>query len=98
MKIKSKKKFVRAICLIIGIAALINIIISGKTLSHEELKYKSVSVISGETLWDIAKEEQESNRYYKDKDIRDIIENIKELNNLKSSSLTIDQILEIPTY
>lgn len=98
MKIKSKKKFVRAICLIIGIAALINTIISGKTLSHEELKYKSVSVISGETLWDIAKEEQESNRYYKDKDIRDIIENIKELNNLKSSSLTIDQILEIPTY
>ena len=98
MKIKSKKKFIRAIVLIIGIAMGINIIISGKTLSHEELKYKSVAVISGDTLWEIAKAEQESNRYYKNKDIRDIVESIKQLNNLKTSSLSVDQILEIPTY
>ena len=98
MVIKNKKKFVRAILLIIGIVIGINLIIATKTLSHAELKYKTVSVSFGDTLWDIAKAEKSSNTYYRDKDIRDVIEDIKSLNNLKSCDLNLGQTLEIATY
>lgn len=98
MVIKNKKKFVRAILLIIGISVLINLILVSKAFSHAELKYKTISVSSGDTLWDIAKAEQTSNTYYKNKDIRDVIEDIKEINNLKNCNLNLGQTLEIATY
>lgn len=97
MKVKNKKKFIRAIILIIGITISLVLLMTGKTFSHQEPKYKNVAIISGDTLWDIAAIEQKSNEYYKDKDIRDIIQDIISKNNLKSSTLKADQILEIPT-
>ena len=98
MIIRDKKKFVRGILLIVAISISLVFIMTGKTFSHQEMKYKTVSVVFGDTLWDIAENEQKNNRYYKGNDIRDIIQNIKEINNLKSSELKANQILEIPTY
>lgn len=98
MIVKSKKKLLRAIVLIIGLTIGLVLIMTGKTLSHQDLTYKKVAVVSGDTLWEIAKQEKESNDYYKDNDIRDIISDIKMVNNLKSSDLHADQVLEIPTY
>ncbi|MDE5831067.1 MAG: LysM peptidoglycan-binding domain-containing protein [Clostridia bacterium] len=98
MVIKSKKKLIRSTFVIIGLTIGLVLIMTGKTFSHQDLTYKKVAVVSGDTLWEIAKEEKENNDYYKDNDIRDIIANIKMVNNLKSSSLTVDQVLEIPTY
>lgn len=98
MIIKSKKKLVRAIALIIGLTIGLVLIMTGNTFSHQDVTYKKVTVIPGDTLWEIAREEKESNDYYKDTDIRDIISDIKMVNNLKSSGLTVDQVLEIPTY
>ena len=98
MVVKNKKKFERAIILIIGISIGINLLISTQTFSHQELKYKTVSVTSGDTLWNIAEKEQRNNYYYKDKDIRDVIGDIKAVNGLNSSNLTVAQTLSIPTY
>ncbi len=98
MIIKNWKKFLRAILIIVGIIICINILIPDKSLSHQEVNYKSVAVSSGDTLWSIAKVEQAKNSYYDGKDIRDIIEDIKEVNNLENSSLQVNQVLEIPTY
>lgn len=98
MIVKNRKKFVRAILLIVGVIVFINLLIADKSYSHQEIKYKTLSVLSGDTLWDIAKEEQETNTYYEGKDIRDIVQNIKSTNNLESSSLNVGQTLEIPTY
>lgn len=98
MVIKNRKKIIRVILVIIGIVVFINILTPNKTLSHQEIEYKTVTVTSGDTLWSIAKIEQKSNKYYEGKDIRDIISDIKEINNLESSSLKINQILEVPTY
>ncbi len=98
MIIKDKKKFLRAIFIIIGIVVFINILIPDKAFSHQELTTKTVVVTSGDTLWNIAKVEQESNDYYEDKDIREIIYDIQQKNDLGSSSLKINQVLEIPTY
>lgn len=98
MIIKDKKKFLRAIFIIIGVIVFINILIPDKSFSHQEVKTKAVVVTTGDTLWDIAKVEKESNSYYEDKDIREIIYDIQQRNNLGSSSLKINQVLELPTY
>ena len=98
MKIKNKIKFVRTILIIVGVILFINILIPDKSYSHKELEYKTVSVLSGDTLWSIAKKEKEDNSYYQGKDVRDIVQDIKNVNNLLSSSLRTNQKLEIPIY
>ena len=98
MVIKNWKKFLRAILIIIGVIIFINLLIPDKSFSHQEIEFKTVAVSNGDTLWTIAKDEQEENAYYEGKDIRDIVYNIKKVNNLKSSNLKVNQTLEIPTY
>ena len=98
IKIKNKKKFLRAILIIVGMLIFINFIVPDKSFSHQSIAYKNVSVQSGDTLWTIAKLEQEDNEYYEGKDLRDIIQDIKEVNNLSNSNLRVNQNLEIPTY
>ena len=97
MKIVNAKKFIRSIIIMVGIAFLIGLFFSNKAYSYGDTQYKSVLVESGDTLWSIAKYEQENNEYYKEKDIRDIIQNIKYVNNLTSSTLFNNQELNIPT-
>ena len=98
MIVKNKGKFVRTILMIVGMILFINILIPDKSYSHKELEYKTVSVLSGDTLWSIGKEEQEDNEYYQGKDVRDIVQDIKKINKLSSASLKVNQKLEIPTY
>lgn len=98
MKIKNRVKFVRTILIIVGVILFINILIPDKSYSHKELEHKKIAVLSGDTLWSIAKDEQENNDYYQGKDVRDIVQDIKKVNNLSSASLKVNQTLEIPTY
>lgn len=98
MVIKNKKKFVRSILLILTITLGISFLVSTNTFSHQEIKYKEIAIIEGDTLWDIAENEKQNNSYYKGQDIRDIIESIKKINNLKTSNLKSGQILEIAIY
>ena len=97
MKIVNKKKFIRGILVIIGIIIGLNFIVINNVFSGQEIKYKSVAVVEGDTLWDIASKEKNNNAYYEDKDVRDIISNIKQINNLKNSNINENQILKIPT-
>ena len=85
MKIVNIKKFLRSVLIIIGLTLIICLISSNITLSHIEPTQKVISISSGDTLWSIAEYEQENNEYYKDFDIRDIIYNIKKLNNLDTN-------------
>ncbi len=94
MRIVNYKKFIRSICVVLFI---LSIIFAKSALSHEEIKYTTFYVAQGDTLWNIAEDLQSSNQYYKNKDIRDIIANIKSINNLESSNLYVDQELMIPT-
>jgi len=98
MVIKNKKKFVRSILLILTITLGISFLVSTNTFSHQEIKYKEIAIIEGDTLWDIAENEKQNNSYYKGQDIRDIIESIKKINNLETSNLKSGQILEIAIY
>ena len=98
MVVLNKKKFVRAILIIIGITIGLNFIIMNKVFSSQEITYKKVSIIEGDTLWDIASREKKNNPYYEDDDVRDIISNIKQINDLESSNLKENQVLKIPTF
>lgn len=97
IKIVNTKKLLRSIFIILGILICILLIISNTTLSHGEKNYKKIKICNGDTLWKIAEIEQNTNEYYKYKDIRIIIDNIKKSNNLKNCELQIGQELIIPT-
>lgn len=86
MRIVNKKKFVRMITLIIGLISVLFICFSNISFSKGEVKTKTIYVSSGDTLWTIAQYEQENNTYYDNKDIRDIIYEIKKLNNIDNNS------------
>lgn len=96
MKIVDKRKFIRSLIVIGGIILLISFIFVNKTLSHAETSYKKIYVSSGDTLWNIAQQQKNTNLYFEDKDIRSIIDEIKYTNNLNTSNLEIGQELNIP--
>ena len=96
MKIVSIKKFVRSITIVLLIIVGLSLIVSNSSYSRGEKQYKTLYVSKGDTLWSIAKNNQDSNEYYKGKDIRYIMNDIAQINNIEKSDLTIDQELKIP--
>ena len=96
MRIKNKKKFKRAIFIVVFLSILGIILLSNQTLSHGKVKTKTISVSNGETLWTIAGRELEENNFYENKSIREVIYNIKSVNNLENSYIYEGQELIIP--
>ncbi|MBR3720502.1 MAG: LysM peptidoglycan-binding domain-containing protein [Clostridia bacterium] len=95
-KIVNVKRFVISTTILLLLILLGGSVLFNSTYSCNNVKYKTVYVTQGDTLWKIASEEQDSNSYYKDKDVRDIIYDIKEINDLKISDLKVGQELKIP--
>lgn len=97
MKIVNVKKFIRTMS-ILSILILIIILFSNKTYSKVDTKYKEESIILGDTLWSISQEESKNNKYFENKDIREIVSEIKRINKLDNLDLKEGQKLLIPTY
>ena len=97
MRTVNKKNFIGSMNITILLIILLIILLSNISFSHTEVNYKEIAVSSGDTLWSIARYEQDNNIYFEDKDVRDIIYEIKLLNNLTNSSLNIGDKLSIPT-
>ena len=93
-KVKSIKKIIRILILIIIIANVIFAI--NKSYSKVEVKYELEYASFGDTLWSIAEKESKNNKYYKNKDIRYIVYDLKQVNNLSSSDLKEGQEIKIP--
>ena len=93
----NKRKFIRSTSITIGLIIFLILLLSNVSFSHTEVGYKEIAVSPGDTLWSIAKYEQDNNVYFQDKDIRDIIFEIKYLNNLTNSNLSIGKKISIPT-
>ena len=97
MKIVNKGKFIKTnLILIIIVGAIIGF--TTNTYSKVETKYKEEYVYSGDTLWSIAQNELENNKYFEGKDIRYFIEELKKVNNLSNSNLTEGDKIRIPNY
>lgn len=97
MRIKNLKKFIKNVALLIIFISVILIFTQTVSFSKQNIEYKEIYTSQGDTLWKIAKKEKEDNLYYKDKEIRYIIEDLKKVNNLQSCDLSISQKLQIPT-
>ena len=96
MRITNGKKFIRSILIILGVILSLTLFISKSSFSHGETEYKTIYVSEGDTLWNIAKSNQNNNGYYKDKDVRYIINDLMEINNLNNSNINVNQELLIP--
>ena len=96
MKIINKKKFITTNIIILFFIFIVLCIISRSTLSRSEITFTKTYIEFGDTLWNIAEEQQNQNSYYKDKEIREIINDIKKVNKLKSSNLSVGQEIKIP--
>ena len=66
------------------------------TYSKTEISYKEDYIIKGDTLWSIAEHEVNTNEYYKNKDIRKVMYEIRELNKIQNENLEIGQKIIIP--
>lgn len=97
IRVINLRRFVMSIIILLGVIFSILAMLSKTTYSHGEIDYKIRYVTKGETLWSIAKEQLLENEYYSDKDIRFIIEDLREINNLKNGNVTANQELKIPT-
>lgn len=97
MKIVNKVKFIKTI-FVLNLIILIFIFFCNKTYSNVETKYKEEYISYGDTLWDIAQKEVENNKYFENKDIREVVSSIKNLNNLNNTNLKEGQKILIPIY
>ena len=89
MRIKNKSKFIRSISiLVILLLALFNT--SNAKIDNREAETIEYTITSGETLWSIAKKYTPNN-----KDIRQTIYEIEELNNLDNATIYAGQTIQI---
>ncbi len=97
MKIVNKTKFVRTMSIFLILLVLI-VIFAKNTYSRGEITYKEDYICSGDTLWSIAKNEISNNKYFENKDIREVISELKKVNNFAQTNLEVGDIIKIPMY
>lgn len=97
IKIINKKKFVFSVFMIFITILGISLLFCTSSYSSGEVKYKEVEVISGDTLWSIAREENRNNSYYEGKDIRFVVYEIDKLNNIGNNILKEGDKIKVPT-
>ena len=90
------KRIMKLIVVMVILVITILLFIHSTSLSFRDTQYREIYVCSGDTLWNIAKNEQQNNDYYKGKDIREVIFHIKKINILSGSELSINQKILIP--
>lgn len=97
MKVVNKKKFIRSISILVLVISSL-IIFSKNTYSKGEITYKEIFIYGGDTLWSISKNEIKNNKYFENRDIRDVISELKDINNLSESNLKVGEKIKIPIY
>lgn len=92
--IVSKTRFVTASVLTLILLSMFFSYLTGSEISSaESLKtYKTIIVVQGDTLWEIAKTNKSENQ-----DIREFIFKIRTENNLNSETIYPGQKLTLPT-
>lgn len=96
-KIKNKKKFIRSTSILLFL--LLGLFLSfTHSYSDEELHYKTEIILEGDTLWSVAEKQEKTNKYYENKDIRLIVQELKNINQLQDANLEQGKLLKIPTY
>ena len=98
IRIVNKYKFIRSMTILLCILGIIICITNHKTYSKSETKYKTEYVVKSETLWEIAEKEIQKNAYFQNKDIQNVILELKEINHMETSNLFEGMEIKIPVY
>ena len=98
VKIINKYKFTRAILVLLLIIGVVLWIFNRPSYSNRKKKYKIEYIAKGETLLEIAQKQVEQNMYFKNQDIRNVILEIKTLNQMTTSDITEGMEIKIPIY
>lgn len=93
---KRNFKLKNVVLLVLAIISINSIFFNNNSYSKVEVSYKTELISSGDTLWSIAQRESQNNKYYQDKDIREIVYDLKQVNNLQASDLSVGQEIQIP--
>lgn len=93
---KTNDKIKNILLLVLAIIAINSIFFNNNSYSKVEVKYKTEYASYGDTLWSIAQRESKINKYYQDKDVREIIYDLKQINNFQTSELSVGQEIKIP--
>lgn len=99
LKIVNMKKFIRSTTILALIILSIILFLGKSSLSHsdkEQINYEKIFVVNGDTLWNIALDQQQNNPYYINKDVRFIISELRKINSLENGNLQIGQELKVP--
>lgn len=96
MKIKNVSRFLTSIVIILLLTIILTLSLTNTAFSTVAQQYKTITVSSGDTLWNIAEEVKENSLNYSNKEIREIIYDLKQINNLKQSNLQVGQNLQVP--
>jgi hypothetical protein len=84
-------KFILACTIII----FIGVMFLENCLAKDQIKVKKIVISSNDTLWDIAQDVCDNNEKL---NIQNVIIDIKEINNLQTSTIYIGQTIYIPEY
>ena len=98
LKIVNMKKFIRSLVIVMLSILFLLFIGFSSTYSKGNVRYKEQYIYQGDTLWSIAEEELKENKYYENEDIRNIVNEIKNINNMDSANLKVGQKIQIPTF
>lgn len=98
LKVVNTKKFIRSLVIIVASIIFLLLIGFNNTYSKGETKYKEEYIYTGDTLWSIAEKEAKDNKYYENKDVRNIVIEIKDINHIESGNLKVGQKIKIPTF
>lgn len=98
LKIVDMKKFSRSLTIVFVVILFLLFIGFSTTYSKVEVKYKTDYILGGDTIWSIAEKEADENKYFENMDVRSVVKEIKNLNNLENQVLKIGQEIKIPTY
>ncbi len=96
LKIVNKYKFYRSISVLILLFILVLTFGTNITYSNNNINYREEYIIHGDTIWDISVKELNTNPYFKNKHIRDVINEIKKINNITECNLQIGDKILLP--
>lgn len=96
IKIVDKKRFFRTTAIILFIIILLLCFWFNNTYSRTEIRYFEAYINNGDTLWSIASEQAQTNQYFRNKDIRNIVQELKEINNISNENLNVGRKILIP--
>ncbi len=98
LKIVNKRKFIRVNVCVFILLMIVILSFTNSTSSTTDVHYKICYVLEGETLWDIATKEAVRNNYYEGSDIRDIVQDLKQINKLTDANIVVGEQLKIPNF